>query len=249
VNSKESLPPSGNGLRRLLSGIDREAISAVTLAGLALFILLRFGLVLFYENFGVSPEEVGFDYLRTLAQSLYGMTYLAILMSVLFAALQIGMGIQYALIGLLRLASRSLRGGPIDFAEFRSRFEALRHGGPALARRMMWRALLSGAALAAALFLFLAHAEGQEALRGKGTSPYASSSLLPLFPWEAEPAVVYTLDSNSAARITNGSCYLFLGGADGVTVLYDPREAMTIRLPTGAIELRTGASLVDKCPP
>lgn len=49
----------------------------MTLAGLVLYGFLRLSASLFYGRLGVSREEVGLDHAQTLAQSLFGLIFLA----------------------------------------------------------------------------------------------------------------------------------------------------------------------------
>jgi hypothetical protein len=241
VNGEDPTSSSsgGNRIQRFLALFDRGTLTALTVVGLALFILVRLGLLLFYENFGVSPDEVGFDYLRTLAQSLYGFAYLAFLSGLLFAAFMLGLIICVAIWGLLKLAYRRIRTrDPVPFAIYLKSYMNTVRRLTALAWSLLLPALLLGFLTVTVAFLSLAHSDGQQALKGRGVVPYGEYAL-PVYPWQAVPTVVNVLDSNSASQITNGSCYLLLGEADGITVLYDPREQVTVRLPTGAIELRT----------
>jgi hypothetical protein len=66
--------------------------------------------------------------------------------------------------------------------------------------------------------------------------------------WRAEAARVYL--SVSSSPVTRGQCILYLGEAEGFTVLYDPQTKDTWRVPTSGAVVETGGELdnVDRVP-
>jgi hypothetical protein len=59
---------------RLSSWLGDKAVAAVTLGGLAIYVILRLPYSIYYARLGTSPEEVGLSYLELLSKSTLGLT-------------------------------------------------------------------------------------------------------------------------------------------------------------------------------
>jgi len=244
--NRSDRPSIGLAWRRLLDFLGGISATGLTLAGLGIFVVVRLSLVLFYKGFGVSPDEVGYDYLKTLAQSFYGLAFLISLLVVLFGSVLVAQGF-YVVTGTIvfRLFTRWRREAP-EPEELLDHMRGLLGGFSATFRR--WKGILAvGCFFAAAIYLSLAFVDGKDALNGEGTSPYTGGSF-PIFVWRAEPAVITSVAESTNPQL-NGACDLFLGQADGVTVLYDVSEATTLRIPTSAIMIRVTPSSPETCTP
>jgi hypothetical protein len=67
------------------------------------------------------------------------------------------------------------------------------------------------------------------------------------FPWSGEVAEVSWARSSEPHPLPLPSCVLYLGAANGVTVLYDHAQHRTWRVPSSDLIVR-GAPAANKCP-
>jgi hypothetical protein len=61
--------PRKSRAERLAAWAVSQPVVSLTLAGAALYLLVRLGQQLFYEQFGLAPEDVGLGYAETLARA------------------------------------------------------------------------------------------------------------------------------------------------------------------------------------
>ena len=78
----------------LIVWVAENTLAALTIAGALLYGIVRFGLQLFYDEFGLAPEDVGLGYGETLARATGFAFFFAIVLSPLVA---------YALLRRIRL--------------------------------------------------------------------------------------------------------------------------------------------------
>ena len=71
---------------RIAGWVSQPAVS-LSLAGAALYVLVRLGQQIFYEQFGLAPEDVGLGYAETLARAAGFATYLVVGIAVMLAVL------------------------------------------------------------------------------------------------------------------------------------------------------------------
>src|SRR5262249_48355469 len=73
--------------RLTFATVVRDYLPALGVLGLFLYGVLRLAYVFFYLRLRTTPEEVGYDYLRILAESIAGLVELVVLCAVAFAVL------------------------------------------------------------------------------------------------------------------------------------------------------------------
>jgi hypothetical protein len=178
----------------------------------------------FYDEFGVSPEDVGVDVSRVLSQTAGGMAL------VLFAYLVI-----WGLWLGVSTATNLLGRGDQERRQ---------------ARRVLFFSLAAGLIFIAASISFINMADADDAARcaarPDGQSVRSLRWRVPHGPTitrlgvRAERAVVRSTAADTTAW--DGRQVFYLGSANGVAVVYDPREQRTIRLPTGSVAISVNAA-------
>jgi hypothetical protein len=82
--------------------------------------------------------------------------------------------------------------------------------------------------------LYWAGKESQAVVEGHSVSGY------PAILWQATPASIDWLGEPSSVMEKIGThCLMYLGAANGVTILYDVKDQVTLRLPTADLVVRT----------
>jgi hypothetical protein len=189
-------------------------VAALTVLGALIFGAQRIAYERFYDQFGITPEDVGVDVTRVLTQTASGL-------AVWLALMAAGAG----LIGVVLL----MLSGPGSFAP---------HGKSIL---------IAGFGLSvcfAALMFFLNAADADDAARcaarPDGQSVRGLRVLVPFGPpvtrlgIRAERAVIRSTDATSAPA-WDRSQVVYLGAANGVSIVYDPQEKRTMSLPTSSV--------------
>jgi hypothetical protein len=176
----------------------------------------------FYDHFGVTPEDVGIDASRVLSQTAGGLA-IWVLAFVAF------LGLVFAISTLL------LRGrGGKERQEFhRAMRKMLVYGG------------LAGSILLVVTIFFINSSDANDAAicaaRPDGQSVRGIRWGIPSGPditrlgVRAERAVIRSTDTKSPAPPWNGRQVVYLGAAEGVAVVYDPRGKRTIRIPAASV--------------
>src|SRR5690242_5225033 len=80
TDDKPSVAP-----RSELTTMVRDYLPAIGTLGLVLYGLLRLAYMFFYLRLRTTPEEVGYDYVRVLSESIAGAVELILLCAVVFA--------------------------------------------------------------------------------------------------------------------------------------------------------------------
>ena len=184
-------------------------IPAASIIGLLVYGLLRQLYAHFYGSLGASPEEVGLGYGETLALSGIAILWVLVLPPLLVMA-------------GLRVAPSLRRGATVD------------HRVQQLAPLVAALLVLFGVGLLV---------WGTWEVTGKAYDGDAVTSVnagpLQVLGLRAEPATVWWLPDRAPAApsITSGDCFLYLGQANGTTVLFDPGPptVQTIRVQTADV--------------
>jgi hypothetical protein len=178
----------------------------------------------FYDQFGVAPEDVGVDISRVLSQTAGG---LALMLLAYLAIWGLWLGVSTA----TNLLGRS------DEERRRS-------------RRVLFLCLAGALVFIAAAVLLINTADADDAARcaarPDGQSVRALRWRVPHGPtitrlgvW-AERAIVRSTDP--ALDAWNGRQVIYLGTADGVATVYDPRNKRAIRLPAASLAISINAA-------
>jgi hypothetical protein len=211
VSSSDGLArlPGGAGLPGLVQGLWTYAIPAASVIGVLVYGMLRQLYASFYGSLGASPEEVGLGYSETLSLS--------------------GMAVLWVLVlppALVLLARRLVP----PLGRRRSLHDHLRLVAPPLALVLL-----------AVGIVWLCWSTSDAAGRAYDGQAVTSVNIGPLqvLGVRAEPATVSFRPgtANADEAVAPGACLLYLGQADGTSVLYDPGPPMirTIRVQTADV--------------
>lgn len=188
-------------------------VAALTVLGALTFGAQRIAYERFYDQFGITPEDVGIDVTRVLTQTGSGLAIWLVLVA--------------AGSGLLALVFLILS-GPGSVAPH---VKAILLAG--LGCSVVW----------AAFMFFFNAADADDAARcaarPDGQSVRGLRVLVPLGPpvtrlgIRAERAVIRSADA-TAAPTWDGKQVVHLGTSNGVSVVYDPKEKRTMRVPASS---------------
>jgi MFS family permease len=203
-------PPARGVVDRLVENIT---VVVTVLAGLA-YAGLHLAFASFYNHFGVTPEDVGYDYGTVLTTSLPGLGVLII------AALVIG--------GLWSVL-------------FRRRTRRAR--GPWRTVRLIYGVMLPAMLVLEIILLVALEVPvlGTRAEKGHTVNEYRLFGV-PVLPWSVRPASVTlaTRDARMQLGTLSHACVMYLGTNNSTYVLYDAVARTAVRVPTAAISLRIG---------
>jgi len=261
--SKRDEPKTGGLWSKTVDWASKNPGASVSLLGLLLYAELRLATGIFYGVLGTTPEEVGLGYGSTLAQSIIGVAGLA----VLYVALRVA----WFATRFVRSTARQSRASPdaavttsdsraiipgirIRFHRARTRLVSAGREAVSAVRQSGLATTTKGWAIIVLLLLLevpiTTYANANNAKHG-----YAIRAQLAGIPiWGVKAELAYVVWTNPQATaplgIRNRACLLYLGQANGVTVLYDASGKRTLRIPSGTILVSTGGPLAElqRCP-
>ena len=204
--------------RDSLGWVGRHIITLITAVGVALYAVSRLSAVLFYRPFGVYPEEVGLGYAEILGRSLYTLAGVGVIFFL------IRLVSDFVLLVIPRTWARlGKKERPPLWQHYRQWSDATSLSG----------ALTTILTFALVFSLFMSDESGWAAYEdGTPQAPVFAG-----FSWQAQAA--WALVGNEPP-----ACVLYLGHADGVTVLFYPDSKLTRRLATSDVQLTTGRNLL-----
>ncbi|HEX9774710.1 MAG TPA: hypothetical protein VGB83_03910 [Actinomycetota bacterium] len=240
---------------------------------------LRMVYVSFYSRFGLVPEEVGLGKAEILAQAAAGPIVLVAFISLLvFAVVWVYVVfLPMSISTSLRSMMRSLRIEQADLERARSQFEQQWLGKTRLGKSLFEMSariategrrttvrqeltksirpiavfsLVVGSVLAFAI-LPLRAIELADGLTIRGEPIHVTSGTvgpLPMLQVRAEPVEVVAPDGSTEAAFAS-ECLVYLGEAEDRIMVYDVRDAVLLRIPSGDVvtRVRTGAEPLEDC--
>ena len=232
---------ASRGSRSELTTIVRDYLPAIGTLGLVLYGLLRLAYMFFYVRLRTTPEEVGYDYVRVLSESIAGAVELILFCAVLFALV----AVLYYVVRLLPLIHHP------------SRRHVLRRAVSvmprALGRRVVLRSLAASTAFVFGSLPILAWWQGGLAQGGQTIRNvyFVGVPYLPVLAVQAVPADVTWIDKDTEKILPfrDRKCLMYLGQANGVSVFYDVQSRESMRIPTSdiVISLRFTFFVPDEC--
>jgi hypothetical protein len=233
--------PLRNDAQPRLAAFIRDYLPAISVVGLVLYGLFRLAYSFFYIQLRTTPEEVGYNYTRIIAESIVGAIELILICAVLIA-----------------VVAAVLAGGWIAVkAVRRRRWPGITDMRQVFERRKLTRAIKRIIALAvAAVFLslpWLAWWQGGLAQAGQVVRNvyFIGVPYLPVLAVQAVPATVTwkAAESEKAVPLKDRTCLLYLGRGDSTAVFYDVGNRDSLRLPTGdiTVTLRYEYFVPDAC--
>jgi hypothetical protein len=234
----------GFSFRVILGRLTENPLAGLTVVGVVLYGILRLSAALFYLRLGVTPEDVGLSYSRTISQAFFGLIFFAayFALSQLFMPALLEVGRRMAL--TLAANSWPLKRGRAFLRRYR---DQKRRSMREVMRRSRKELPATVFGIILGLLVLVSWSAGGAARNGEPQHP----SLFGL-SWRAEAArVSWVVDPPASSPIVSGACVLLLGAADGVYVVYEPVSRLAYRLPIGNIIVETGPSLdrLRKIPP
>lgn len=201
--------PSPATLITRMKALWTYGIPAASIIGLLVYGLLRQLYAHFYGTLGASPEEVGLGYGETLALSGMAILWVLVLPPLLVVA-------------GLRVVPSLRRGATVD--------HRVQQVAPLVAVLLV---LIGIGLLVWGVWDVTGKAYDGQAVTSVNAGP------LQVLGLRAEPATVWWLPDRIPAdpSITSGECFLYLGQANGTTVLFDPGPptVQTIRVQTADV--------------
>ena len=234
-----SLPTREADGRSFLESFPRWATDARTVLavlGIVLYAVLRIAYSLFYNNFGLTPDDLGLSYLDLLIQSAVGTV---ILLMVMFVVAALVVAVYVGMFGQLRMqwnnffrqrhaGSSGSERPPSAKEEGESvpprspDFRLLKIGEKNRARWVRGLAAIALATLGFAILLLFARAESDATRVQDGHASSFTVLGFRVTTWGAEDATV-SLTSNQIAadlRPLAGRCLMYLGQSNGTAFLY-----------------------------
>lgn len=185
------------------------ALPALTILGLAAYGLIGLAYDAFYGPLGISPDEVGINYVQTLAEGGAGLIF-----TFVFGAL-------------------------LSIALFwvRDRILAALGREPVLGSRRIWLGIGVIATVALLLSAYIhASLRADDVRNGRSVVPEKLLGLITVVPLKAEPSQIIWLKNSAAPSTwTYGTCFMYLGNANGTSVFYAPQAQAVIRIPSGEV--------------
>ncbi len=184
-------------------------VPVLTILGLAAYGLIGLAYDAFYGPLGISPDEVGINYVQTLAEGGAGLIFtfgFGVLISI--ALFWLGDRI------LVALRRKPMRGG-----------------------RRIWFGVGIIATVALLLSAYIhAYLRADDLRHGRQVVPERLLGLITVVPLKAEPSQIVWLENPAApATWTYGTCLMYLGNANGTSVFYAPRAQAVIRIPSSEV--------------
>jgi hypothetical protein len=221
------------------AGWAADNVPAVaTITGAFAYVGLRLAFVSFYRKFGVTPEDVGYDYGTVLTTTLPGMALL-----VLAFAVPLGVGLLLTAVAIRRrrFSTYTRVGWPLARSEY-------------VLRRLLVLALLVLPVFAVSVMVWLSGNRLRDAANAAREGHVVEGVTVlgvPIFPWTVSPASItpITKDAQTFAQDVKGACVMYLGATNGAYVLYDLDRRITLRLPVAAIRVSIGDFSDQRCPP
>ena len=202
----------------------RYAVPLAGLAGAAIYGVLRLSYMLFYLHLRSTPEEVGYDYAEILAGQLIGAVELVLVLGAVFFTVTAIVHVVATVLGRLRRPRTTPRGGG-------------RRSLPV--RTTAARSAAAGAIVVCVGLPVLAWEEGAAAARGATVrNIYLYPLAIPVLPVQAVPATVHATEaapSEALHALADRECLLYLGGTDGIVVLYDVSTKESLRVSSQAV--------------
>jgi hypothetical protein len=215
--------PGNGGPGRLSAIANRVAdnlTAAFTLLALLAYAVLRLIFGAFYGHFGLTPEEVGYDYPTILASSLPGFAVFGVVGLLLAAAFYV-------------MSRQSLT--PV------SRRLMLVYTVVAPLYLLLTVFFFAGLQEAAI---------GHDAEQGGRVEGVSLFGVVPLLPWRVEPAAVTPASTRfGGAGVSDLAtrCLMYLGTKDSSYLLYDVQKRETERIPVFVATLEIG-HFASGCP-
>jgi hypothetical protein len=252
------------------------ALPLISALGGALYVALRTGYAVFYNSFGITPEEVGFGEAEIFIQSavvllaavlmLLAGAFCYLLVDRLFSwVLRVNRRTRIVSDKMLRqlywltyyaakvdtIVPVTTTLSDVDVVEFTRLIEMMRTW-PTIIRRVVaagaWLQVgFLGTRLDVAMLvtlgcfpiiiafgLFVSVAAGTAAAIQEGHAGYLYTGGLRLLPWGAQHVTIVALP-NSNWNVPNNDCLLYLGQANGTSIVYDVRRKETLRLPSSDV--------------
>jgi hypothetical protein len=221
----------------LWTWVRQNPVASLTIAGLLLYGSLRLSAGIFYARFGVAPEDVGFGYTELIARSIFGLGFLLItLMVIRFVVMPLLLAVGLFVYRLIRPQEGKGR--------LKASTAAFTHGfgrGTQLSvDDLVFDLVVFVVVLAPIMFAFF---DGIDASNGVPLDPVFTG-----ISWRAEAARIY--QDSPSSPVSDGQCILYLGAAEGFTVVYDPKTKNTWRVAATGVVVQTGGLLddVDRVP-
>jgi hypothetical protein len=197
----------------ILTWVAENTLPAATITAAALYVVLRVSYVMFYNRFGVDPEEVGLGYVQVLTQVATGS-----LVILVFLALQF--------VSYFWLSSNS------------ERLSERRFHGLLLTQVVGTVTLIIAFSFVNAFSLSASVSTGSTITPpGLHVSSFFFQNILAI----RVPRVrVYWIDQRATPpqRWKGSRTLMYLGQAGGVSVFYDSVKKETLRLPTSAVFMK-----------
>lgn len=215
------------------------------LLGLVLYVTVRLSYVIYYGQFGLTPEEVGLGYGDILARAAYYLLYLVVVDAVILPIFAVFLFPFY---------------GPVLYAARRG-VGALRRrwGGTPATLRPLREQITRGlvlriyvVVLVASLLVglpWLGYSSARATLANR--DEFAGGEFGDIAGPGFEMRLVHASATGEGVGVEsfrNGGCYLLISSAGGVYALYDPRERIVLRIPVGAVALVSPAARRTTCP-
>jgi hypothetical protein len=210
---------------KFLDWIGEHPTVVISLSGAVAYIGLRLAFVSFYHQFGLTPEDVGYDYGTVLTTTLPGM-------GLLLVALMLPLGI-------------------VAFSMSRS--PATRTRGT-LRNRVLWL-LFALLPLYVIVLLIVLSGSRMSAAAHRAAAGHTidgeSLASVPVFPWTVRPATVtpITKDARAYAGDLAELCVMYLGTSSSNHILWDIKDKTVLRVPLAAAQVKTGKFPSDDCKP
>jgi hypothetical protein len=229
--SEEKAPPKGAPsdlelLRRAWPWLSKNPVAAVTLLGLAVYGVQRFGADLFLGRLGFSPDDVGLSYSTSISEAVLA----ALLFAFFFVVIPIALGLLLMLVSLLRSAALKLARDERHRGAW-----ARARGRVSKTSRSAFRDVIG---FIIVVVLVTSPFEGWLSARD-ATAGHPAYSTFGV--WSAVASRVHLLQPT--VGLTDGQCMLYLGEADGFVALYDPAEGQSWRVPVSVVAVETGGAL------
>ena len=242
VRTRRRCGCAGSGISTFTTATLKEYGAVAGTLGLAFYGLLRLAYAFFYLRLRTTPEEVGDTYARVISESIAGAVELVLLGAIVFAA-------PASLYQFARLmfTFRSSQCGR------RRRMIKSWDAHRRVVRAIVMRSLAISAVLCFASLPLLAWWQGGLAQRGQTVRNlyFVGVPYLPVLAVQAVPAAVNWKDGadDKPFKLSQRACLMYLGQADGVTILYDVQSRDSIRLPTEdiTVTLRFAFFVPDSC--
>jgi hypothetical protein len=228
-----SLKPLGEWARR-------DVATAITVAGFAIFGVARFSVLLFYNRLGLRPEDVGIGYAQTLLPAVY-ILVVTFVWDLIVLTIVFSVGIQ------------------IDLR----RKENARAQKRALENRALTTDIRFQMVFSIMLSIILIWIPGVSYYRAgeilDGRVPTTSETLVPgllftqLFVLDRGGAIadLRWISAPPSSTVLSGDiCTIYLGSADGFSVVYVRPVGRVIRIPSSSItiSIRNNSGSPHKCP-